>query len=696
MDFDLASELEEKSPAALARMLRPRSIAVVGGQAAERVAEQCERLGFDGDIWPVHPRRSVVAGHRAVATVDDLPGAPDAAFIGVNRRATIDAVAALARIGAGGAVCYASGFSEAEGGEALQDALLDAAGPMPIIGPNCYGFVNFLDGAPLWPDQHGGRRLGAQASGVAIVTQSSNIAISMTMQRRGLPLAFIATAGNQAQTGVSTLGAALLDDERVSALGLHIEGFDSVPGLEALARKARERQTPVVVLKAGRSRLAQAAALSHTASIAGSDAGANALLRRLGFARAEGMAEFLETLKLLHVHGALAGARLGAMCCSGGEAALVADAAQEAGAELPPLTPSHADAVAEAVHPLVAVANPLDYHTFAWGDPDALYATFRSFIAPAAFDATLLMLDFPRRDRCDDAEWQTTLAAFERAAADAKGLVVATLAENLPEERAEWMIEHGLAPLADLPEALAAVANAAEIGCAWREALAEPVLSAQAVADAPVLVDEAQAKARLAEYGVAVPAGGVAHSVEEALAIADSLASSVAVKALGIAHKSERNAVRLGLREEAEVEAAARELLAIGDSVLVERFEGGFVAELIVGVQRDPTLGLLLTVGIGGTLVELLADTETLLLPTTADDVREALGGLRGSALLEGHRGSPKADVEAAVDTVLAIARFAAASRATLEELDVNPLAVAAEGQGAIALDALLYSREPA
>ena len=696
MDFDLASELEGTSPAALARMLRPRSIAVVGGQAAERVAEQCDRLGFEGEIWPVHPRRSMVAGHRAVATADELPSAPDAAFIGVNRRATIEAVAALARMGAGGAVCYASGFSEAEGGKALQDALLDAAGTMPIIGPNCYGFVNFLDGAPLWPDQHGGRRLGAQAHGVAIVTQSSNIAISMTMQRRGLPLAYVATAGNQAQIGVSALGAALLDDERVSALGLHIEGFDSAPGLEALARKARERRTPVVVLKAGRSRLAQAAALSHTASIAGSDAGANALVRRLGFARAKDMAEFLETLKLLHVHGALAGARLGAMCCSGGEAALVADAAQEAGVELPPLTPGHADAVADAVHPLVAVANPLDYHTFAWGDPDALHTTFRSFIAPGAFDAALLMLDFPRRDRCDDAEWQTTLAAFERAAADAKGLVVATLAENLPEERAEWMIEHGLAPLAGLPEALAAVANAAEIGGAWRTAPAAAILSAQAVEDAPVMVDEAQAKARLAEYGVAVPAGGVAHSVEEALAIADSLDASVAVKALGIAHKSERNAVRLGLREEAEVAAAARALLAIGGSVLVERFEGGFVAELIVGVQRDPALGLLLTVGIGGTLVELLADTETLLLPTTADEVREALGGLRGSVLLEGHRGTPKADIEAAVDAVQAIAHFAAANRATLEELDVNPLAVAAEGQGAIALDALLYSREPA
>ena len=693
----------------LQRLLRPRHIAVVGGQAARRVAEQCDRLGFDGAVWPVHPRLEVVAGRRAFASLDDLPGAPDAAFLGVNREATVDAVAKLAQIGAGGAVCYASGFREAGDGEALEKRLLAAAGAMPVIGPNCYGLINFLDGAPLWPDQHGGRRLGANARGVAIVTQSSNIAISMTMQRRGLPLAYIATAGNQAQIGVSALASALLDDDRVSALGLHIEGFDSVAQLEALALKARRKHTPIVALKTGRSTLAQAAALSHTASVAGSDAGADALLRRLGIARAVDLAEFLETLKLLHVHGAFGGARLGAMCCSGGEASLLADAAQDAGVPLPGLTPGHASLVADAVHPLVAVANPLDYHTFAWGDADALYGTFSAFAnAPSnnadeseardkpAFDALMLVLDFPRGDRCDDAEWHITLSAFDRAAAaaQAKGVVVATLAENLPEAYAEQMMKQGVAPLGGLREALAAFAHATAIGRAWQAPAAEPILRCERTQAAPVLLDEAQAKARLAEYGVRVPEGGVARSVEEALAVAEALGANVAAKALGIAHKSERRAVYLDLRERKEIAAAAKRLLPLGDGLLIERHFGAAVCELIVGVQRDPALGMMLTVGLGGTLVEVLRDTATLLLPTTPSAVREALAGLRGWPLLQGYRGRPAADVDAAVSAILAIAHFAADHHATLEELDVNPLAVAPEGQGAVALDALLRVRE--
>ncbi|MCY3840021.1 MAG: CoA-binding protein, partial [Gammaproteobacteria bacterium] len=255
----------------LARLLRPRTIAVIGGKPAARVVEQCDRMGFDGTIWPVHRNRDHVAGRAVFRSVADLPEAPDAAFVGVNRHATVDAVADLAAYGSGGAICYASGFLEADDGARLQRELVEAASGMPVIGPNCYGAINFLDGVPLWPDQHGGRRLDPSARGVAIVTQSSNIAISITMQRRGLPLAYVVTAGNQAQLGVAELAAALLDDDRVSAIGLHVEGFESVPAYEDLARHARRRRVAVVVMKVGRSTRGSAAALTHTASIAGSD-----------------------------------------------------------------------------------------------------------------------------------------------------------------------------------------------------------------------------------------------------------------------------------------------------------------------------------------------------------------------------------------------------------------------------------------
>ena len=678
----------------LARLLRPQTIAVIGGTPAARVVEQCDRMGFDGPVWPVHPSRDEVAGRAVFRSVADLPGAPDAAFVGVNRYATVDAVADLAARGAGGAVCYASGFLEANDGARLQSELVEAASGMPIIGPNCYGVINFLDGAPLWPDQHGGRRLGSSACGVAIVTQSSNIAISITMQRRGLPIAYVVTAGNQAQLGVAELAAALLDDDRVSAIGLHIEGFDSVPAYEALARRARQRRTPVVVMKVGRSTRGSAAALTHTASIAGSDAGAAAFLRRLGFARAKGIPELLETLKLLHVHGPLDGPRLGAMCCSGGEASILADAAEDAGVVLPELTRPHAEDVAETVHPLVTVANPFDYHTFSWGDAQGLARTFEAF-GRGAYDATLLMLDFPRPDRCADADWDVTLDAFEWAMQHTghKGIVAATLAENLPEDRAMALIERGVAPLAGIREALGAVKDAAIIGAAWSEGEYRSLLPVSCTSGDPVTLDEASSKRLLSEYGVAVPEGSVVHDARAAVDFARSLGSRVVVKALGVAHKTEHGALRADLSDPDEIRSAARDLLAVGDGVLVERFETDTVVELIVGISRDTQLGLMLSIGSGGVFVELFADTATLLLPATESDVRRALGDLRCAPSLQGYRSREAADVDAAVDAILRIARFAEAHLASLEGLDVNPLAVAPEGCGVRALDALVRLR---
>ncbi|MBL8581298.1 MAG: acetate--CoA ligase family protein, partial [Rhizobiaceae bacterium] len=245
-------------PRDLSRLLRPKSIAVVGGGFfAPNVIKQSLKMGFAGEIWPVHPSKDEVAGVRAYRSLADLPGAPDATFIGVNRNLTIDVVRELRERGAGGAICFAAGFRETAhydpDGSRLQDALLEAAGDMAVIGPNCYGLINYADGALLWPDQHGGRRLAPGERGAAIITQSSNIACNLTMQTRALPLAFLMTAGNQAQTGLSEMAIGLIEDERVSCLGLHIEGFDSAAGFERLAARARELKKPIVAMKVGRS-----------------------------------------------------------------------------------------------------------------------------------------------------------------------------------------------------------------------------------------------------------------------------------------------------------------------------------------------------------------------------------------------------------------------------------------------------------
>ncbi len=228
----------------LSRVLRPRSIAVIGGGAwCAQIIRQSRRMGFAGRIDVVHPRGAIIEGVQAVAQIAALAGPPDAVFIGVNRFATVEVVATLARMGAGGAVCFASGFSEAareDGSSAdLQAALVAAAGDMPVLGPNCYGFINALDGALLWPDQHG---CVAVDRGVAILTQSSNIAINLSMQRRGLPMAYVVACGNMAQTSQAQIAAELLDDPRVTAIGLHIEGFGDLRacGMRWQPRRARE------------------------------------------------------------------------------------------------------------------------------------------------------------------------------------------------------------------------------------------------------------------------------------------------------------------------------------------------------------------------------------------------------------------------------------------------------------------------
>ena len=335
----------------LTRLLRPKSIAVVGGGAwCSQIIEQSKKMAFDGAIWPVHPRAAMVAGHGAFPSLADLPEPPDAVFIGVNRKTTVDVVSQLSRMGAGGAVCFASGFAEAlaEDDDAadLQAQLVEAAGDMPILGPNCYGFINALDGALLWPDQHGCTPV---ARGVAILPQSSNIAINLTMQQRGLPIAYMVTSGNMAQSSQAQIAMALLDDPRVSAVGLHIEGFGDLRHWEALAAKAHAQDIPLIALKVGASDQAKHATVSHTASLAGSDTGAQAVLDRLGIARLHDLPAFLETLKLLHVYGRLDGPRLASISCSGGEASLIADMAMGTGLTFPALVDQARDSLRQTI-----------------------------------------------------------------------------------------------------------------------------------------------------------------------------------------------------------------------------------------------------------------------------------------------------------------------------------------------------------
>lgn len=683
----------------LERLLRPKSIAVFGGQTAAAVAAHSVEMGFAGKIWPVHPTKEYVAGLKAYRSVADLPDAPDAAFVGVNRHLTIEVVEALADRRAGGAVCYASGYLEVaaydEGGERLQAELVAAAGEMPFIGPNCFGLINYADGALLWPGRHGGNRLAQGDRGVAIVMQSGNMGIGLTMQRRGLPIAFVVTAGNQAKIGLSEIALSLIEDSRLTALGLYIEAFDSVTGFERLAARARELKKPIVALKAGRSGQARESAVSHTASLAGSDAAADAFLKRLGIARVYSIPSFVEALKLFHVSGPLPGFRLSSMSWSGGETSIIADSAEGRLVHFPRLTDQHRAGVAAALGPLVAVANPLDYNNYITGDEQGMTEAFTAMVS-GGFDLNMFLLDIPRSDRGANAvEYgRRNLRAFEAALKvnKARGAMVSTLAESIPEEYAIDLMARGITPLCGFSEALDAAEAAASVGAAWRAPLAQPLGTAAARGSSSerVTLDEAQAKAKLVQAGLPVPKGKRVGNAAEAVFESQALGFPVALKALGVAHKSEVGAVRVNLKDAEAVRGAAEDLSRLGSGLYVERMVGDGIAELIVGVTRDPVFGLVMTLGTGGVTVELLRDTGTLLLPATRDDIELVLRRLKLYPLLDGYRDRPKADVNAAIEAVAGIVDFVRMNADKIEELDINPLIVCAQGNGAWIADALL------
>jgi acetate---CoA ligase (ADP-forming) len=675
----------------LARLINPKSIAIIGGDAAEFTMQACCQNGFEGPVWGVNSDRKQMAGQPCFARVEDLPAVPDAVLIIVPAAATIRIVKALAKMGAGGAICFASGFSEVgDLGRARQQDLMQAAGDMALIGPNCHGILNFMNGTVLWPDQHGGERVDG---GVAIVSQSGNMGINFTMQRRGLPLAQLISLGNQAVCGVEDCIEAFLEDNRITAIGMHVEGLTDLTKFIAVAEKARTAGVPLVVLKTGRSAVAASINLGHTASLAGPDKLYDALFRRLGIARVDTVEDFLESLKLLSVIGPLEGNQLSSLSCSGGEAALIADLAMTTKLEFPELSENHKSSIRATLNDYVSISNPLDYHTFIWADQDKLTACFAAMFA-GGFDLSLVIVDYPRTDRCDLKDWQPlTQAVINAKRQSGKNVaVVSAMSEGLPEEIAGQLSQEGIAPLQGFAQALSAIERAYEIGQAWSLQSPSPEIRISLNDGEPINWDERKSKEWLKGGGFSVPRGKACTSVSDAVSAAKGLGFPVALKTLSseIAHKTELGGVRLNIRTPEDAEFHAHSLLTLGKQVLVEEMIEDTVVEMIAGINRDEQFGLYMVIGFGGTLVELVDDNAVILLPADRDTIKRALVSLKMAPLFYEFRGGENADVEALVEQIWRFGELALTHQDSLIEIDINPLLVRPAGQGVTVADAFV------
>ncbi len=666
----------------LSRLLNPRSIAVIGGSPAARVVEQCQKLGYTGKIWPVHPTKKEMHGVPCFPSLADLPGVPDAAFVAVNRHLTLDAISQLSAMGAGGAVCYASGFAES-GDVELQAELVRRAGELPILGPNCYGYINALDGIALWPDEHGCRPV---QDGVGIISQSGNVGINLTMQQRGLNMAYMVTVGNQAGGGVEDALQSFIDDDRVTAIGMFIEAVREPIRFAQLAQLAYNKGKRIVALQTGKSEAGALIAASHTASLAGNRQAYAALFDRCAVATVETPTELIETLKMLDNGGVLSGYRLASLSCSGGEASLIADMSEFTNLKFEPFPAEQTARIEATLTELVHVGNPFDYHTFMWGDKPAMTATFSETMR-GEHDATLLLLDAPPRDDQDASSWLVAAEAFA-AAAQATGrraVCVATMSENFSERMRNSIMSLGLNAAQGLRETLVALDRAAWLGTHSPMALPAPVSTPGATA----LVDEANSKTMLASWGVPVPHGARC-TRESVVSESQRIGFPITLKGLGLAHKSEAGAVAVGLRDADQLLAALNAMPSDIGEFLVEQTVTGIVAEVLVSIRRSAPLGWLITVGAGGVLTELWRDTQCLLAPVTADDLRSALQRLRIAPILNGYRGKPAANIDSLVNAILTLQQHVVGSN--LAEVELNPVLVTTTSS--VAVDAFIIEEK--
>lgn len=663
--------------------------------------DNCRARGFQGPIYVVNPRRSELAGIPCVPNIASLPEVPEVAFIAVPRENVVGVVGELSAIGVAGAICNSAGFSEMRGGEQAQRDLVAAAGEMPVIGPNCPGVANFADRSVFMMDFFGEHD---QNGSVALISNGGSYLSDLGSSDRSLPVAYSVGLGNQAMITAADVLDVVLDDERIRAVNIYFESIRNSAALSAAALKAARKGIPVIAIKGGRTTAGQRATQSHTASLAGDDTVASALFKRLGFVQVSTHTEALETLKMLVHAPKVKGRRTAYATSSGTYAVLGSDIAEANGLDLQPPSAEAAAEIEKHLPPFVHAANPLDIVSSA-DDGKKTLDIYRAFLS-GNLDVAVNVMCYPPEGGWDPTTWDTNTTMFAQAARE-RGLPAAfvnTMPEMISRSVRERMIAEGLVPLQGLEDGLRAVSNAirsselAEIVARKSdEEILLPLYSANVTN--PIALDEASAKAELANVGISVPRSVVVKP-DQATSFED-LTFPVVVKALSadLSHKSELGAVALSLGTSDEAWRAVCSMaenlkktapeIAVSDFLVEEMVKDG-VGELLVGIRRVDGIGLALTIGIGGTQAELLRDTATILLPASRDTIAEALRSLKLYQMLDGWRGRRKGDVEAAVDTIQKFSQFAISNGERFVEAEINPVIVRPQGKGVVAVDAVM------
>lgn len=679
-------------------VFKPKSIAVVGASPSNQWGRQAlqnlKNMGYEGKVVAVNPKYTDIIGFKCYPSLKDIPFAPDAVLINVNRERTAQLVEEAAEAGAKAAVMFAIGFAEA-GPEwrAVQERIVAAArdAHMVAIGPNCQGVINFVEPSAMWM----GPVYPYPAGAVAMFAQSGSVTSALANNKRGVRWSHIVSCGNEAISGAAELVAYFVDDPHVKVICGFMETIRNPERFFAECDRAREKGKPVVIFKSGRSEAGQKFATVHSGALAAPYRLYEELFRRHGVMRVNSTEELLETCIALQTPKKPAGGRLAVVTASGGQIELSLDEVTKypSALALPQFEPETKTALREILPEFLAPSNPLDY----WGVTDYITA-YRQILELLAKDRNVdvvVGVSDPNSGPTGDPDQENYDGVIGVAAETKKPIALITPLDGEPAaEKVEELLGHGILLLSGFPEGFRAIerlvsfqkpiASPAESVAVHREALLKFLHGRTTPFGGQAALDF------LALAGIPTTRGVVAGSPDEAVKAARSIGFPVVLKNgdEGALHKTDTGGVHLNLATEESVRAAASALHKNGatHSHVQAQVRGG--VEMIVGLQTDPALGAFVVVGLGGVLTEIMNDAAMRPAVLLEGEAREMLEELRMFPLLRGARGARPADIKSVTDVIARVDAIARALGSRIQSIDINPLIALPDG--AVAVDALI------